>query len=171
MSKSIRVPEAMKDKFLSIQQLTDAFCTQHLNQEYKEVIDAAIAALCRKRPSPLLKGHEHTWAASIVHAVGMVNFLFDKAQTPHCQASDIHAHFGVGSSTCGNKSREIRTLLKMTQDSPDWMIPSMMEQNPLIWMLEINDYIVDVRQMPLHIQEMAYERGLIPYVPALKKTS
>lgn len=85
MKKSDRVPEQMQDKFNNIKNKTDAFCEQYLDDEYKELIRFAIAALCRKRPSPLLlKGKENSWAAGIVHAVGMVNFLFDKTQSPHC---------------------------------------------------------------------------------------
>jgi hypothetical protein len=41
----------------------------------------------------------------------------------------------------------------------------MIEKNPLIWMLEINGVLVDVRHMPLEVQEMAYAKGLIPYIP------
>ncbi|SJM94893.1 DUF6398 domain-containing protein [Crenothrix polyspora] len=76
MAKSVRVPEQMQDKFNSIVVLTDTFCDQYLNDEYKEMVRLAVAALCRKRPSPLLKGKENTWAAAVVHALGMVNFLF-----------------------------------------------------------------------------------------------
>ena len=47
------------------------------------------ATLCRKRPSPLLRGKANTWACGIIHAVGMVNFLFDSSQTPHIEARQI----------------------------------------------------------------------------------
>src|SRR3712207_8183686 len=32
--------------------LTDAFCRDHLNDEYRDLARAMTAALCRKRPSP-----------------------------------------------------------------------------------------------------------------------
>ncbi|SJM95882.1 conserved hypothetical protein [Crenothrix polyspora] len=169
MTKSTRVPEQMQDKFDSITKETDAFCEQYLNDEYKGVIRLAIAALCRKRPSPLLKGKENSWAAGGVHAIGMVNFLFDKSQTPHCKAPDIYTYFGIGSSTGQGKSKEVRDLLKMGQLSPEWTLPSRMAENPLIWMIQVNGMIVDVRHMPLEVQEIAYAKGYIPYVPGNKK--
>ena len=76
MTPSPRVPAALQEKFDAIAQATDAFCDQRLNDEYKQLIRQALAALCRKRPSPLLKGQENSWAAGAVHALGMVNFLF-----------------------------------------------------------------------------------------------
>lgn len=165
MTKSTRVPAPMQEKFEDIATLTDAFCDAHLNQEYKTTVRLAIAALCRKRPSPLLKGQANTWAAGIVHAIGMVNFLFDKSQTPHCKAPEIHAYFGVAASTGSNKSKEVRDLLKMHQMCPEWTLPSRMDRNPLIWMLSVNGMIVDIRSMPYEVQEIAYKKGLIPYIP------
>jgi hypothetical protein len=45
-----------------------------------------------------------------------------------------------------------------------------MEENPLIWMIQVNGMIVDVRHMPLEVQEIAYAKGYIPYIPGNKKT-
>lgn len=165
MAKAERVPVQMREKFTAITQQTDGFCKQYLNDEYKTAIRFIVATLCRKRPSPLLRGNENTWAAGAVHAIGMVNFLFDSSQKPHCKTSDIYAYFGVASSTGLNKSKEIRDLLQMNRLSPEWTLPSRMEQNPLIWMLKVNGMIVDVRHMPLEVQQIAYEKGLIPYIP------
>ena len=166
---STRVPAAMQDKFNAIAQAADAFCDQRLNDEYKHLIRLALAALSRKRPSPLLKGKDNAWAAGAVHALGMVNFLFDPSQTPHCKATDIQAHFGVVASMCSSRSREVREALDMGQLSVEWTLPSRMDANPLIWMLEVNGLLVDVRHMPLEVQEMAFAQGFIPYVPGRKE--
>jgi hypothetical protein len=158
----------MLEKFDAIAQAADAFCDQHLNDEYKQLIRLALAALCRKRPSPLLKGQENSWAAGAVHALGMVNFLFDASQTPHCKATDIWAHFGLAQGTGQTHSRKIRDALNMGQMDPQWTLPSRMDANPLVWMLEINGVIVDARHLSLEVQDIAYARGLIPYVPGRK---
>jgi len=168
MTTAPRVPVAMRELFEAIAHGTDAFCDQHLNDEYKQLIRQALAALCRKRPSPLLKGQANSWAAGAVHALGMVNFLFDPAQTPHCQATAIWAHFGLGASTGQNHSKKIRDALGMSPMDPAWTLPSRMDANPLIWMLEVNGYLVDVRRMPLEVQDIAFAKGLIPYVPGRK---
>ncbi|MEO5607965.1 MAG: DUF6398 domain-containing protein [Polaromonas sp.] len=168
MTPSERVPAALQEKFDAIAQATDAFCDQRLNDDYKKVIRQALAALSRKRPSPLLKGKEPSWAAGVVHAVGMVNFLFDPSQTPHCKAPEIYAHFGVGASTGLARSSETRNALDMSQLSPDWTVAGNMDKNPLVWMLEVNGLLVDVRQMPLEVQEIALAQGMIPYIPGRK---
>ncbi|MFN9175102.1 MAG: DUF6398 domain-containing protein [Synechocystis sp.] len=165
MAKSNKVPDSMQAKYDSICKLTDDFCDEFLNEEYKSLIHLAIAALCRKRPSPLAKGKVNSWAAGVVHAIGMTNFLFDTSQTPHCKASDIYTYFQVGGSTGQGKSKEIRDLLKMSYFSADWTLPSRMDDNPMIWMLEVNGLIVDVRGMRREVQELAYQKGMIPYIP------
>jgi hypothetical protein len=48
---------------------------------------------------------------------------------------------------------------------PDWCLPSMVEENPLVWIVEVNGLPVDVRMMPGEVQEEAYRLGLIPYLP------
>ena len=170
MTPSPRVPAALQEKFNAIAQATDAFCDPHLNDEYKQLIRLALAALCRKRPSPLLKGQENSWAAGAVHALGMVNFLFDASQTPHCKATDIWAHFGLAQGTGQTHSKKIRDALDMGQMDPQWTLPSSMDANPLVWMLEVNGVIVDARHLSLEVQDIAYARGLIPYVPGRKVT-
>jgi hypothetical protein len=63
------------------------------------------------------------------------------------------------------KSKQIRDLLGMYPMDPEWSTPSMIDQNPLVWMLEVNGLIIDVRHAPREIQEAAFRQGLIPYIP------
>ena len=44
-----------------------------------------------------------------------------------------------------------------------------MEDNPLIWMVEVNGLAVDIRHAPRQLQEIAFNKGLIPYIPADRK--
>jgi hypothetical protein len=44
-------------------------------------------------------------------------------------------------------------------------LPSQIDDNPLVWHIMVDGFIVDARSMPREIQEIAYEKGLIPYVP------
>src|SRR6266699_4719846 len=143
-STSQQVPKDMQARFDEITQLTDAFSQEYLNDEYADLCRQLIATLCRKRPSPLSQGKATTWACGIIHALGMVNFLFDASQTPYVPASQIASYFGLSSSTMQAKSKQIRDLLGMYQMDPDWSLPSMVEKNPLIWILEVNGLIIDV---------------------------
>jgi len=166
--KSENVPKLMNEKFNAIVKLTDDFSKNNLNEEYAQIIRYVIAALCRKRPSPLMKGKENSWACGATHAIGMVNFLFDKSQTPYINASELYEKFSVGQSTVQGKSKLIRDLLDMYQSEPNWSLPSRIDSNPMVWMLSVDGMVVDVRDMPRDIQEVAFQKGLIPYIPSDK---
>ena len=164
-SISENVPKEMQACFDEITHLTDLFSQTYLNDEYMQCCRQLTATLCRKRPSPLSRGKAGTWACGIIHALGMVNFLFDASLTPHIPASQIWEHFGVSSSTMQAKSKQIRDLLGMYQLDPNWTIPSLIPENPLVWMVEVNGFVIDIRHAPVELQEEAFRRGLIPYVP------
>ena len=162
------VPEAMRPIYDEITQLTDAVCLDHLDDEYALLCRKLAAALARKRPSPLARGKKQVWACAIAYALGTVNFLFDKTQTPYLRADELCALFGVSPSSASNKARQIRDLFKMMPLDPHWCRPSQMDDNPMAWMVMVNGLIVDVRMMPLEVQEEAYRKGLIPYLPGHK---
>jgi len=167
MSKqnSESVPQPMQPVYEEIIHLTDAFCRDHLDDEYAQLCRNLAAALARKRPSPLARGKPHIWACGIVYALGTVNFLFDKTQTPHLRADELCELFGVSQSSAANKAKQIRDLFDMAQADPRWYRPSQMNDNPMAWMVMVNGLIVDVRMMPHEVQEEAYRKGLIPYLP------
>ncbi|WP_286818653.1 DUF6398 domain-containing protein, partial [Desulfobacter sp. UBA2225] len=86
-------------------------------------------------------------------------------QTPHVETAKLYEAFGVKPSTGQAKSKQVRTLLKMTPFDVNWTLPSRMEDHPLAWMIQLNGFIVDVRTQSKEIQEIAYKKGLIPYIP------
>ena len=147
-------------------QLTDAFCRGFLNEEYAELCRKLAMALARKRPSPLLRGSLTTWASGVVRTIGWANFLHDLSQTPHLKLYSIDEAFGIAESTGAAKLKTIRTMFRIRQFDPKWTLPSKMDDNPRVWMLEVNGFIMDVRHAPREVQEMAFEKGLIPYIPA-----
>jgi hypothetical protein len=163
--KETRVPKKMQETFDAIVALTDKVCQEHLNEEYAQLARQATATLCRKRPSPLSSGRANSWACGVVYALGFVNFLFDKSQDPHMNATELCAAFDVAKGTGATKSKAVRDALGMVQMDPHWYLPSKMDDNVMAWMISVNGLIVDVRSMPVEIQEIAYEKGLIPYVP------
>ena len=80
--------------------------------------------------------------------------------------ADLCAAFDVGQSTAAAKAKAIRDALRTSRMDPTWMLQSLVDQNPLVWMAEVNDLLVDLRDMPREAQAIAYERGMIPYIPA-----
>ena len=84
-------------------------------------------------------------------------------------ATELTAPFGVSPSTVGNKAAEIKKMFKINFFSAEWVLPELIENNPMIWMAEVNGLIVDIRHMPLEIQQQAFEEGIIPYIPGERK--
>ena len=159
------IPESMRGKYDEIAPMIVAFCNKKLNDEYKGLCLRLLEKLCRKRPSPLLKGRQNTWAAGIVYAIGANNFIFDKSQEIHLTADEIASAFGVSASTAGNKATEIRKMCKVDYFNPEWQLSEILKHNPAIWMVAVDGFIVDIRDMPLEIQRQAFDMGIIPYVP------
>ncbi len=160
------VPRSMQATYEAIAGLTDAFCDKHLNTEYRDLARDMAAALGRKRPSPLASGRPRTWACAILYELGRVNFLSDPATQPAMTLAELCAALGVGQSTASAKARAISNLLEVNRLNPRWLLPSLVETNPLVWLAEVNGLLVDLREMPREVQQVAFEKGLIPYIPA-----
>ncbi|HEX3245032.1 MAG TPA: DUF6398 domain-containing protein [Chloroflexota bacterium] len=161
-----RVPKQMRSYFDAVTQITDRVCDAHLTEEYRELSRRLAAALCRKRPSPVTRGRTETWACGIVYAIGSVNFIFDKASEPYFSAAELCALFGVAATTGANKASEIRRMFNMDPwFNSEWELPSHRESNPMNWMVELNGFLADARKLPRELQEQAFFKGLIPYLP------
>jgi hypothetical protein len=165
MNDKLKVPKAMQPVFDAVSGHIDHFCKQHLNEEYSQVSRELAAALCRKRPSPLEKGKPEQWACACVYVIGSANFLHDKTQTPYMQLGKLCELFGIGKSTATAKARGIEKLMGISYLDPRWSLPSRLDDNPLVWMLTVNGFAVDIRTAPLELQEEAFRLGLIPYIP------
>jgi hypothetical protein len=162
---SASVPKARSGWFNEVAEHIDAFCNTHLNTEYKSHCRKMALTLCRKR-SLVLNGKSESWAAGIIYALGQVNFLMDRSQDPHTTSAEIAKGLGVSVSTMQAKATIIRKALKLFQFHPNWTLPSKVDDSLVIWLLEVNGILMDIRTAPRGAQVAAYERGLIPYIPA-----
>ena len=164
--KPPKVPAALQPVFAEITATTSGFCAEHLDEEYARLSMELAAKLARKRPSPLLRGDRRIWAAGIVYAIGRVNFLADPAQRPHLRTDELADLLGVRQSTMANKGQLIMDTLGIGLMEPEYSRSDMLDQNPMVWMLQVDGLIVDARWLPEELQIQAWRRGLIPYVPA-----
>jgi hypothetical protein len=147
--------------------LVNDFCLNHLNEEYFKLCEELMWEAFEE-DLPLEKGSPAGWASGIVHAIGFVNFLQDPSQSPHMTSAQIAEGFGVSQQTMQTKSKIVRGQFDMMQFDPNWCLPSKLGDNPLIWMLEVDGFVVDARSAPLEFQREAYRLGLIPFVPGDK---
>jgi hypothetical protein len=144
--------------------LTQTFCAQHLDAEYAELCARLIGRLARKRPSPLARGQTRVWAGAVLYAVGQVNFLFAPTQRPHITFDDLSRLTGVSKSALATRARNIMNLLRIIPLEPEYCRRSLLAQNPLARMVEVDGLLVDARTLPAEIQSQLRERGLIPDV-------
>jgi hypothetical protein len=154
-----------RSRFDEITALTDAFCREHLNDEYCDGCRRLTAAVCLAG-GPIHEGKAASWAAGIAYTLGHVNFLTDSTQSPHMRSEDIAHAFGVSPATMHSKARDIREGMDIVRFDPRFTLPSRLEDNPLVWMLDLNGLLIDIRSAPREAQVAAYEEGMIPYVPA-----
>ena len=163
------IPAEVEKACAEIVALTDDFCRRYLNEEYRQLCADIAAELCQIEV-PIYRGRAAGWASGIVHAAGFVNFLHDPSQSPHMTSPEIAGGFGISQGTMQSRSRIIRDELDMIQLDPSWCLPALIDENPLVWMLEVDGMAVDIRKAPREAQEEAYQQGLIPYIPADRET-
>ncbi len=165
---ALRIPNAMLDRARAIMEVTDAACREHLDDEYGRIARRLVARLSRKRPSPLARGDVRIWAAGIIYAVGQVNFLFDRTQTPHLTADQLAERLGVVKTTMANKAGLVNRTLDLGIFEPDLTRVAMLEQHPMAWIVEVDGFLLDARTLPDDLQDEARRRGLIPDLDALR---
>ena len=82
--------QKLQERQQQILELVRQFCVKKLDDEYFELANRLISKLGRKRNVPYSTGQIEVWAAAIIHALGTINFLFDKASEPYVSVDDIN---------------------------------------------------------------------------------
>ena len=157
----MKIPSQTQPVYDVIAGMIEEYCEKYLNEEYKTLCLRLLEKLCRKRPSPLLKGRYNTRAAGMVYVIAANNFIFDKSMPIHRTAEELSRPFGIAPSTVGNKAGEIRELVSMLPWDTEWMLRELIEDDPAVWMLSVDGFIVDARDLPPDIQQEAARRAQI----------
>lgn len=147
----------ISDRQQKILDLIRGFCAEKLNEEYFELGQRLLQKLGRKRNVPFVTGQPQIWAAAIIHALGTINFLFDKSFEPYVSADEINAFFGTNKSTTGSKSKLIRDLLKLDHWNNEFSTNSMNNSSPFANLVMVDGLIVPVNTLPTEYQEMVRE--------------
>ena len=134
--------EKIIEKQQAIIQLAQSFCTEKLDEEYAMLVEKLVNKLGRKRNVPFVGGKTSVWAAAVIHALGTINFLFDKSFEPYTTIDEINDFFGTKKSTTGNKSKEIRDLLKLDYWNTEFATKAMTKNNPYANLMMLNKFIV-----------------------------
>ena len=130
-----------------------AFCAEKLDEEYFELAERLILKLGRKRSVPFITGQPEIWAAATIHALGTINFLFDKSFEPYLSIDDINNYFGTSKSTTGNKSKQIREMLKLDRWDNEFSTKKMQNSNPFANLVMVDGLIVPLDTLPEQYQQ------------------
>jgi hypothetical protein len=128
---SAPIPTIIRPRFEETGEIIRTVCRDKIDDEYYYLGILLLEKLARKRPSPLLAGKTHVWAAGILCALGTINFLFDKSSVPYIRRDDLAGYCGVNPSTASEKSRQIRDLLKMNYWDSRFSTQRMQDRFPL----------------------------------------
>ncbi|MDR1608085.1 MAG: DUF6398 domain-containing protein [Deltaproteobacteria bacterium] len=131
----------MAAKYNEIARIIIEFSSEFLDDEYKSLNLAALAKLCRKRPSPVVKGKDHNWAAGIVCAIGSINFLFDKEQPVSISRDELASWFGLSKSTISYKAREIKNILNLSYFSSEFLSRRILEKSSYLNFFKLGNFI------------------------------
>lgn len=123
-------------------EMTAAFCQQHVDTEYERLCRELIEKMARKRPVPFLSGRTEIWAAAIVHALGTINFLFDKSFPPHTTADTLCDYFHVSRRTVAQKAKLIRGMFKLGYFDPQFSTEHIAKNNPLAGLTMVDGFVV-----------------------------
>ena len=167
----MNIPIQMRPIYDELAEMISDYCGRFLSEDYRTLCLRLLEKLCRKRPSPLLKGRRNTWAAGIVYAIAANNLIFDKSMPVHRTADELSRPFGLAPATASAKAAEIRKLVRLSPLDAQWLLPELIEDSPALWMLSWNGFIVDARDLPPEIQREAARMGLIPDALAMKGTA
>jgi len=147
-----------KQKILERQQvildLVGEFCKEKLDNDYFELSKNLTLKLGRKRNVPFITGQPKVWAAAIIHALGSINFLFDKSFEPYVTLDELNDFFGTTKSTTGNKSKQIRDLLKLNYYDKEFSTGKMQGANPFKSMVMVDGFIVQLETLPIEYQQL-----------------
>ena len=146
--------EKIIQKQQEIIQLAKNFCNEKLNEEYAKLVEKLICKLGRKRNVPFVTGQSAIWAVAVIHALGSINFLFDKSVKPYTTIDELNNFFGTKKSTTNNKSKEIRDLLKLSYWDDEFSTKRMSRNNPFANMVMIDGFITPVSALPEEFQEL-----------------
>ena len=147
----------IKKREKKLLELTATFCGQHLDNDYAQLCEKLIKKLGRKRDVPFQRGKLEIWAAAVIHALGSINFLFDKSFEPYISLDQLNDYFGTKKSTVTNKSKQIKDLLKLWHFSPEFSTQHVAENNPFNDMVMVDGFIVPLSELPEDLQELVKE--------------
>ena len=112
-----RIPTDKRERYSEVAVLLEQFGQTHLDSELTGFTLELWRRLCRRQTMDCRRGRPKIWAASVVHVIARMNFLFDRSQPVHLTFDAISGWFQANKTTIGSKAAEIERALRLRQHS------------------------------------------------------
>lgn len=112
-----RIPDAHRARFAEVAALLVQFGQAHLDAELTGYTVELWSRFCRRRSPECLRGKPQVWAATVVHVIARINFLFDRTQPVHLTLDTICGFFQTNKTTVGSKATALERTLKLRSHS------------------------------------------------------
>jgi hypothetical protein len=145
--------EEIKAKGKELLALLEPFCKEKLDADYYRLCEKLINKMSRKRDVPFVNGKLNIWAAAIIHALGSINFLFDKSFEPYITVGEINDYFETKQTTVASKSKQIRDMFNMGYFDNEFSTQHSTESNPFNNLVMVDGLIVPLSTLPDELQE------------------
>jgi hypothetical protein len=110
-----QIPSERLERFNEVAALINQFGQQHLDAELTGFAMNLWRRLCRQNAPDCQRGKAAVWAASVIHVIARMNFLFDRQQPVHLTFDTICGSFQTNKTTVGSKATEIERTLRLQQ--------------------------------------------------------
>jgi hypothetical protein len=112
-----RIPTEKRERFQEVAALLEQFGQTHLDPELTAFTQELWRRVCRRQTVDCRRGKPAIWAASVVHVIARMNFLFDLSQPVHVTFDAICGWFQANKTTVGSKATELERALRLRQHS------------------------------------------------------
>jgi uncharacterized Zn finger protein len=147
------LPSFMERRYEELITEFDRACAEHLTPEFLTPGHEMIRALCVSSLTPM-KGRPSHWIAAVIWALEQLNYT-----TPPHSDETIGEWFKVAAKSVSSKGSAIMTALQMQPHDPRWSFTP--ESSPWMWMVKVDNVLIDARNLPEAMQREALRQGAI----------
>jgi len=108
--------------------------------------------------APVSSGQPRTWACAIILRVGSDKFSIRSIMKPCMTMATYVPHLESARAPPVQGAHHFRHA-ETHQLDPKWSLQRLLDNNPLVWMAEVNGILVDLRQMAREVQEIAFQKA------------
>ncbi len=142
-----------------IKQNLKNFCRDQLNKEYYNLCDDLFFDIVLENWTFDMEKYEsNLWCASIVYAVGSINFLFDNSFKPFISQKDLSDYFEVDIKLMKINGRFIKNELDIKYFDDLYTTKYLNERNPFHKYIYYNDVLTPLDEFPEDIIEKVKDK-------------